>query len=117
MRAINPCPQSCLAVSAPAEQTRGVDMGRHRRCQLEIICDILQICLKSENKTKIVYHANLNFHRTKEYLDVLLRLGYVDEKTNGSGIILYKTTGDGRIFLENFVGAQDMFGNSLSKTS
>lgn len=90
-------------------------MGRHRRCQIEIMCDILQICSESMNKTRIVYSANLNFHRLKEYLSMLLRLGFVDENKNGSGSTIYTTTSDGRSFLESFVGKQNKLEDLLSK--
>ncbi|HWQ20196.1 MAG TPA: winged helix-turn-helix domain-containing protein, partial [Methanotrichaceae archaeon] len=32
-----------------------------RRDKLQIILDILEICVNGANKTKIVYQANLNF--------------------------------------------------------
>lgn len=90
-------------------------MGHHRRCQIEIMCEILKICLKSMNKTRIVYSANLNFRRMKQYMNILLRLGFVNEKKNGFGITVYETTSNGRDFLESFVGKENRLEDLLSK--
>lgn len=104
------------SMHARLEQSGGVGMGRHRRCQIEIMCDILRFCSESRSKTRIVYSANLNFHRLKMYLGILLRLGFVDENKNSSGNTVYKTTSDGRNFLESFVGTPNKLENLLSKT-
>ncbi len=42
-----------------------------RRDKLQIILDILEICVNGANKTKIVYQANLNFKMVNIYLDIL----------------------------------------------
>jgi len=61
--------------------------------------DVLEICLKGANKTKIVYAANLNFSRLWRYLGMLLSLGFVVGEYDHSGSIVYRTTKAGMDFL------------------
>ena len=87
-------------------------LASHRRGEIEIICDILGICLGGTAKTSIVYRANLNFTRLNKYLNVLLGMGYVSlsvacgEGNKDEMKIVYSTTEQGRGFLANFVNMQ-----------
>ena len=45
-------------------------VGDHRRGEVEIIRDVLEVCLNGANKTRVVYGANLNFTRVDKYLRV-----------------------------------------------
>jgi len=87
-------------------------LGSHRRGEIEIICDILRICLGGAAKTSIVYRANLNFTRLNKYLNMLLGMGYISlsvacgEGNKDEMKIVYSTTEQGRAFLANFVNMQ-----------
>jgi len=85
-------------------------MGAHRRREIEVIRDILKVCLRGANKTKIVYHANLNFTRLSMYLRMLLSFGFVSEVDTPSGTIIYKTTKDGVDFLNRCLKMQSRLG-------
>ena len=71
----------------------------HRRSEVEIMRDILEICMKGANKTKIVYAANLNFSRLERYLGMLLSLGFVAAEDDPAGSVVYRTTKAGMDFL------------------
>jgi predicted transcriptional regulator len=87
-------------------------LGAPRRSEVEIICDVLEICLDGAAKTSIVYRANLNFSRLNKYLSMLLGMGYVSMTVaSGEGNlkemkIVYSTTDQGRGFLSNFESMQ-----------
>ena len=72
---------------------------KRKRHKLEIMADILQVLEKcgGAKKTEIVYKANLNAERAKEYIDFLLNKGLI--RYNGS---LYHITEKGRGFLQRF---------------
>jgi predicted transcriptional regulator len=74
-------------------------MGGRRRGEVEIIRDVLEVCLGGASKTRIVYRANLNFSRLDRYLGLLLGLGFLAAEDDGSGGVVYRTTGAGRDFL------------------
>jgi len=86
-------------------------MGGHRRSEVEIMRDILEICMKGANKTNIVYKANLNFNRGDKYLKILLSLGFVIEEQNLDGSVIYKITKTGASFLN---GCSKMKENLIS---
>ena len=44
-----------------------------KRSRQEIISQILEICMNGASKTRIVYHANLNFKTVNPYLDLLIK--------------------------------------------
>lgn len=49
-----------------------------RRGKIDIIADILKSVKQNKlTKTAIVYHANLNFKRASQYLNMLLSMGLV----------------------------------------
>ena len=64
-----------------------------RRSKEEIIEQILEICNKPTNKTKIVYQANLSFHTADPYLDLLVDAGFLE--TFGDTTIQYRITSKG----------------------
>ncbi|MDH5441531.1 MAG: winged helix-turn-helix domain-containing protein [Candidatus Bathyarchaeota archaeon] len=67
-----------------------------RRGRLEILGEILSICRKGVNKTRIVYGANSNFKLMSEYLKFLLERGMVTERNR-----IWRTTDRGRKFLNH----------------
>ena len=77
----------------------GVVMGGRRRGEVEIIRDVLEVCLGGACKTKIVYRANLNFSRLDRYLGLLLGLGFLAAEDDGSGVLFIGQLGLEGIFL------------------
>jgi predicted transcriptional regulator len=76
-----------------------VVMGGRRRGEVEIIRDVLEVCLGGASKTRIVYGANLNFSRLDRYLGLLLGLGFLVVGDDSSRGVVYRTTEAGRDFL------------------
>ena len=74
--------------------------GRKRRGRTEVVCDILSEALEGANKTRLMYHCNMNFLRFNRYLEELLEAGLlVRVDSNPSNVVLYKTTDNGRELL------------------
>jgi len=79
---------------------------RYRRTELEIICDILELCLNGANKHNIIYNGELNAEILNKYLDTLLSSGFVTVKVaynarNTPAVkAIYETTEVGMNFLE-----------------
>ncbi len=83
-------------------------LGFHRRSEVEILCNILEMCLDGSGKTSIVHKANLNFARLDRHVNMLLCMGYISLSVtcghgkNGDLRIVYRATEQGRSFLANF---------------
>ena len=74
--------------------------GRKRRGRTEVVCDILSEALEGANKTRLMYHCNMNFLRFNRYLEELLEAGLlVRVDSNPNNVVLYKTTDNGRELL------------------
>jgi len=74
--------------------------GRRRRGRTEVVCDILSEALEGANKTRLMYHCNMNFLRFNRYLEELLKAGLlVRVDSNPNSVVLYKTTDNGRELL------------------
>jgi predicted transcriptional regulator len=74
--------------------------GRKRRGRTEVVCDILSEALEGANKTRLMYHCNMNFMRFNRYLEELLEAGLlVRVDSNPNSVVLYKTTDNGRELL------------------
>ena len=80
-----------------------------KRSKQEIIAQILEVCLESSSKTRIVYQVNLNFRTINPYLDILTKNKLIE--VNGSEQTLYKTTSKGLDLLD----AIKKVNSSLSK--
>lgn len=65
-----------------------------RRDKLEIIVDLLEVCLEVSHKTNLVYKTNLNFRIIDRYLKRLLEKEWIIE--NGG---TYRISDKGRCFL------------------
>jgi len=74
--------------------------GRKRRGRTEVVCDILGEALEGANKTRLMYHCNMNFLRFNRYMEELLEAGLlVRVDSNPNSVVLYKTTDNGRELL------------------
>lgn len=55
-----------------------------RRNKEQIMIKILDLCKRGhQNKTAIVYQANLNFRTVAPYLELLVGKGYLEEREGG----------------------------------
>ena len=82
----------------------GGKRSKERRGKLEIMVEILDICVEGALKTEIVYKANLNFKRVGSYLPFLEKRELIER--SGSG---FKTTDKGKEFLDNYHKVKEMF--------
>jgi predicted transcriptional regulator len=74
-----------------------METTKRRRGRIEVVCDILSEALGGANKTRLMYHCNLNFMRFNRYLQELLDAGLLERAgSNPDGVILYKTSDKGR---------------------
>jgi predicted transcriptional regulator len=76
-------------------------MSDKRRSVFDIMRDILEVCVKPKNKTRVVYTANLNSIRINEYLDSLVKMGLLAKVPKGK-TVGYHTTETGLKFLESY---------------
>ncbi len=80
-----------------------------KRSKQEIIAQILEVCLESASKTRIVYQVNLNFRTINPYLEILMKNNLIEV---GKGEqTLYNTTQKGADLLETIKKVNE----SLSK--
>jgi predicted transcriptional regulator len=69
-----------------------------KRSKQEIIAQILELCLDSSSKTRIVYQVNLNFRTINPYLDILMKNSLIE--VHEAEQTLYKTTSKGEDLLD-----------------
>lgn len=73
-----------------------------RRSKFEILADILRSTSgRGATKTQIVYKANLNFKLATNYINYLLKKGYLVEVIENNRKV-YRTTKRGVAFLREF---------------
>lgn len=70
-----------------------------RRSKPMIILQILSVCDNGANKTRIVYHANLNFKVVNHYIDLLMTKGLITPKQGSPRY--YETTEKGKDLLKS----------------
>jgi len=76
-----------------------------KRSKQEIIAQILEVCLESASKTRIVYQVNLNFRTINPYLEILIKNNMIEAGQGGQR--LYKTTPNGEDLLETIKKVND----------
>ena len=79
-------------------------MHRKKRTHLQIVSDILEKCIKPQNKTSIMYQSNLSYTMMTSYLlelqqAKLLEVSFYSEKE-------YAITARGREYLEKYRALQ-----------
>jgi len=72
-----------------------------KRGTIEIFYEILSACREPVNKTRIIYHCNLNFIMFQKYLEVLIASGLIDISNNKTKE-LYLMTEKGKNFIEYY---------------
>lgn len=71
-----------------------------RRDKIDIILKILEITTQPTKKTHILYTAKINFYQLSGYLDLLLKIGMVEEISYP--LEGYRITEKGRVLLKLF---------------
>jgi predicted transcriptional regulator len=92
-----------------------IQLSPKRRNELTVMRDVLDVCMKRANKTRIVYSANLNFTRLNRYLRTLLNLGFLAKETAADGGVYYKTTPAGVYFVKGCANIEKMRKEDKSK--
>jgi predicted transcriptional regulator len=64
----------------------GNNMTSKKRTNDQIFSEILKLCVKGTNKTRIIYQANLNSVVVKSHLDNLMKNGFIESVRYGSRI-------------------------------
>jgi predicted transcriptional regulator len=80
------------------------DSSNGHRGRLDIIADILEASHAGTKKTYLMYRCNLSFRQLRDYLDFMLRRGFL-WNNNGDGHsepTLFKTTAKGKEFLKAY---------------
>ena len=72
-----------------------------RRGRLEIIHDILSLCLKPVQKTYVMYQANLSYTQLQKYLEYLVQIKLLEMKS-AEQEISYVVTAKGLNLIENY---------------
>jgi len=86
-----------------------MERTRRRRSRIEVICDILSEAFGGANKTRLMYHCNLNFMRFNRYLQELLDAGLIERVgSNPGSVVLYKTSDKGRELVKVLRKANDL---------
>lgn len=75
-------------------------MDRRRRGEVQILMDILSLCLRDVKVTQIMYRANLSYATMRRYLSAALKQGLIVRVKNDNGGISYRITNKGKILLE-----------------
>lgn len=88
-------------------------MTKKRNSNL-VTYQILKLCAKGANKTKVVYQANLNSEMGAQYLDNLVKDGFIEAIPDGARFI-YKTTPKGLDLQEKLGQYQRMMEDLYSK--
>jgi predicted transcriptional regulator len=71
-----------------------------RRDKLDIILRILEIGNTPVKKTHILYKAGINFYQLSRYLDLLLKIGMVEQINEPH--VAFRTTEKGRVMMNLF---------------
>lgn len=75
---------------------------RKRRSRLDIMIDILELCLDEPHmKTSILYRANLSHRQVEDYLRICLGIRLLKKQIEGSRVV-YVTTEKGRKIVEAY---------------
>lgn len=55
-----------------------------KRGELEILRDILELAIRGERRTRIMYRANLSYEMLNRYIGVLVERGFLVPAENGA---------------------------------
>ena len=86
-------------------------MGRRRRGEVQILSDILSLCLKGAKTTHLMYKANLSYSTLRRYLSAALKQGLVKKVYNDDGSVVYCITEKGRLLLDKLMEVRYVLGS------
>jgi predicted transcriptional regulator len=72
----------------------------HRRGEVQIMMDILDISLNGVKATHLMYRANLSYSTLRKYLFEALDKGLISNVRNSDGSVVYRTTEKGRLLFD-----------------
>ncbi|MEM3640359.1 MAG: winged helix-turn-helix domain-containing protein [Candidatus Bathyarchaeia archaeon] len=75
-------------------------MGRRRRGEIQILMDILSLCLRDAKVTQIMYRANLSYSTMRRYLNVALKQGLIVRLRDADGGFSYRISDKGKVLLD-----------------
>jgi predicted transcriptional regulator len=75
-----------------------ISVGR-RRGEVEILMDVLSLCLSGVRVTHLMYRANLSYSTLRKYLSEALDRGLISNVCNSDGSVVYRTTEKGKLLL------------------
>lgn len=79
---------------------------KQRRCDHDIIANILIISKEGATKTQILYGANLSYALLNKYLEFLTKTGLLEYKIIKKGKYLFFLTKKGSDYLSYYKGMQ-----------
>ena len=77
-----------------------------KRDRVEIIAEILDLCLEPRSKTRVMYGTNLSWKMLQNYLSHLQERGLLETQNNSTK---YLTTERGRDFVEKWKELKALF--------
>ena len=77
-----------------------------KRDRVEIMAEILGLCLEPRNKTRVMYGTNLSWKMLQNYLSHLQERGLLEAQNNPTK---YLTTERGRDFVEKWKELKALF--------
>lgn len=72
-----------------------------RRCNIEIIGEMLRVGENGAGKTKIMYSANMSYSQMEKYLRFLISHGFIDKVEVGNPKVTYRVTDKGLSLLKS----------------
>jgi predicted transcriptional regulator len=84
-----------------------VSERKNNRGKIQIMGDMLALGTSGIRKTHIMYKANLSYEQVHLYLEELIGKRLISQDVTPDGIV-YRTTENGREFLENFTPLMEL---------
>lgn len=85
-----------------------------RRNRLFIMNKILERTKEPATKNDIMYDVRLSFSQTKEYIELLMGLGFLDQ-VNRNDQTAYRTTKKGFVYIKSFNEIRSLLGKRGTK--
>ena len=77
-----------------------------KRDKVEIMAEILGLCIKPKTKTKVMYGSNLSWKMLKHYIGFMQERGLLEEHESSTEFV---TTDKGKNFIKKWKELQKMF--------
>jgi len=87
-----------------------------RRCEYDVIANILNIAKEGATRTQIMYGANLSFTLLNKYLRILINNQLLEKQKNERGVV-YVLRENGYRFLRSYYELQALYQNEIKKNT